>query len=138
MRISDWSSDVCSSDLIPGTASRSISLRKCVCADSEISIIALLPACCRRLARPLAARIRKLPAVERILAALPIRVRSGSVKPGRPPFLVQHAAIAAAPTGADLSDLIPLAQAHCMPRQGSEPKRSEEQHTSELQSLMRI
>src|SRR3546814_15492380 len=55
-------------------------------------------------------------------SVLPIRVRSGSVKPGRPPFLVQHAAIAAAPTGADMSDLIPLAQAHCMPRKGSEHK----------------
>src|SRR3546814_10201507 len=39
-----------------------------------------------------------------------------------PPFLVQHAAIAAAPTGADMSDLIPLAQPHCMPRKGSEHK----------------
>src|SRR3546814_11548293 len=55
-------------------------------------------------------------------SVLPICVRSGSVKPGRPPFLVQHAAIAAAPTGADMSDLIPLAQAHCMPRKGSEHK----------------
>src|SRR3546814_19108912 len=106
-------------------AARLISLRKCVCVDSKISISALRPACCRRLARPLAARIRKLPAVERILAALPIRVRSGSVKLGRPPFFVQHAAIAAAPTGADMSDLIPLAQARCAPRKGSEHKLSQ-------------
>src|SRR3546814_16948419 len=79
MRISDWSSDVCSSDL------RS-------------------------------ARDRGL-----VLNAHPHIV------------LTQHAAIAAAPTGADMSDLIPLAQAHCMPRKGSEHKLTQ----ARIQELMR-
>src|SRR5690606_2276994 len=62
----------------------------------------------------------KLPAVGRILAGLPIRVRSGSVKPAPRPFSVQPPPARHAPTGVAMPDLIPLAQARCTPRKGGE------------------
>src|SRR3546814_3250270 len=94
MRISDWSSDVCSSDLVP-------------------------------LAPPLARALGKLPAGDD-------RTRgAGRGARGRPARLAGPGGVAAVPA----RRLVVAAQAG---GRAQPPGRRAEEHTSELQSLMRI
>src|SRR3546814_6837533 len=99
MRISDWSSDVCSSDLL----ARAATTRELVLAGSSAR-----PSQCNRLNTPVSIAISTTPTTVK-RAAWPINTR-----------------IASPTIGAD--DSVPM----------SPCRHRSEEHTSELQSLMRI
>src|SRR3546814_9695138 len=106
MRISDWSSDVCSSDLDPGARGQQAGHEGCARRQAER-------------ARRVAASEAQRPLGER-LQARRVQEIGRPVGTKRPAHLVHH----------EYQDVGP-------PAHRGSPPRSEE-HTSELQSLMRI
>src|SRR3546814_8306829 len=116
MRISDWSSDVCSSDLAPGAG-----VRPACCPDQPVNVDGVLPP----IDPPVFRRAFSRPA--RIaLILLEARWRAGGERGERARHhLAQRSHVPRIKAGSSFI------------RRDVEKSRSEE-HTSELQSLMRI
>src|SRR3546814_4173027 len=141
MRISDWSSDVCSSDLAAVAKMRGAQYRSVV-PGNRLLMAAQAPECQRVGLGQTARRVRC-----RLRERVPVRERAGEIaafgaKPsGRPLSAAWHIGLARGAFqvfigAAGAVDVFVVGDEY-RPRRGQADGRSEE-HTSELQSLMRI
>src|SRR3546814_10386055 len=119
MRISDWSSDVCSSDLLPLDPGR----KACAAAPAQAACLDRVDDLLRRL-RP--RRLQSLPAVMRGIVRHAQRIDDSATRKGEPLL-----------PGKEGQFLDPPQPVRVRAIEHRRHVRSEE-HTSELQSLMRI
>src|SRR3546814_1557628 len=130
MRISDWSSDVCSSDLSGGVVSTTDPLDRCQYSDAEISAIVEE---CRRHGVYVAAHCHPAEAIRRC-AELGVRsIEHGTLIDEATANVVAAQGAYVVPTMATIFALKDLG-----PSLGLADESRSEEHTSELQSLMRI
>src|SRR3546814_3678613 len=125
MRISDWSSDVCSSDLVVAAVVRTVVVTPHLEADPQRLLEPLEPLGRRREGHPEAEVLPLVPA----RSDTEHRAPAGETVEGRH-GLRQEPRVAIGTTGDQHAERQPLGE-------GGDVPRSEE-HTSELQSLMRI